>query len=98
MLMAATATPPPAPTTRTFSPFCRRARVDSIRQAVRKVRGNAAASVHDRPFGLAKTLRASMWKSSQAVPSECSPTTPKRAQRTFSPRRHHSHSQQQTTG
>ena len=85
MAIAATATPAPAPTTSTVSSARSWARVVSIRHAVRKVSGNAAASSQLRPAGLRKTLRASMWMSSHAVPSECSPSTPKRAHFTFSP-------------
>ena len=98
MAIAATATPAPAPTTSTVSSGRRRARVLSIRQAVRKVSGKAPASSQLSPSGLANTLRASTCTSSHAVPSVCSPMTPKRAQRTFSPARHHLHSQQHATG
>ena len=52
MLIAATATPAPAPTTSTVSSGRSWARVVSIRHAVRKVSGNAAASDQDRAEGL----------------------------------------------
>src|SRR6266852_699134 len=96
--MAATATPAPAPITSTVSPARNCARVVSIRHAVRNVSGKAAASSQLSPAGLRNTLRASIWISSHAAPSECSPSTPKCGQRTFSPARHHSHSQSHRVG
>ena len=96
--VAATATPAPAPITSTVSSGWSFARVTSIRHAVRKVSGNAAASCQLSALGFGKMLRASTWKSSHAVPSVCSPTTPNRSQYTLSPARHRSHSQQHTVG
>ena len=55
---AAVPTPLPAAHTRTSSPARTRARVTSIRQAVRKTRGKAAASSKPNPSGSGITLAA----------------------------------------
>ena len=49
---AAVATPPPMPQTKTVSPSCSRARVTSIRYAVSKTSGNAAASSNESSSGI----------------------------------------------
>ncbi len=49
---AAVATPPPTPHTSTHSSGCSRARVTSMRYAVSKTSGNAAASSNPRPSGI----------------------------------------------
>ena len=71
---AAVATPPPMPQIRTHSPSCSRARVESIRYAVRKTSGNAAASSNESASGMGWTESRGSAISSAWVPSIVSPT------------------------
>ncbi len=98
MAMAAVATPAPAPTTSIVSPGWSRALVTIIRQAVRKVRGKAAASSQESAAGFGYTFWAGTCTSSQAVPSVCSPRMPKSGHATCWPARQASQRQQQETG
>ena len=96
--IAAAATPAPAPTTSIVSPGWSLARVTIIRQAVRNVSGNAAASAHESPRGLAKTFSGATCTNWQAVPSVCSPRMPNPGANTCRPARLSAEVQSQVTG
>ena len=72
---AAVETPLPMPHVKTHSPSCSRARVTSIRYAVSKTSGNAAASSKLRSPGMGWTFVSGTAISSAFVPSPCSPIT-----------------------
>ena len=63
------------PHAKTHSPSCRCARVTSIRYAVSKTSGNAAASSKLRSPGMGWTFAPGTAISSAFVPSPCSPIT-----------------------
>ena len=64
------------PQSSTHSSGCRRARVTSIRYAVSKTSGNAAASSNESPSGNRVDVRRRAPRSARAfVPSPCSPIT-----------------------
>ena len=63
------------PQASTHSPGCTRAFVTSIRYAVSKTSGNAAASSKDSPPGIGWTFARGTAISSACVPFMCSPTT-----------------------
>ena len=72
---AAVETPLPIPQISTHSPGWRRAFVTSMRYAVRKTSGNAAASSNERSPGIGWTALRGTATSSAYVPSRCSPST-----------------------
>ena len=71
--MAAMPTPLPAAHTSTSSPRASRARVTSIRHAVRKTSGKAAASSKAMASGIGITLAAGQRTSSAYPPWTCAP-------------------------
>ena len=68
-------TPLPIPQISTHSPGCRRAFVTSMRYAVSKTSGKAAASSNERSSGIGWTALRGTATSSAYVPSRCSPRT-----------------------
>src|SRR5207248_2637760 len=82
---AAMEPPPPIPRISTVSPRTTRDLPTTIRHAVRKTSGKAAASSKLSPSGIGRRLTSGITRAWAKLPSRCSPRISHRSQRLCSP-------------